>query len=416
MESRETRFSRRLGLRANLSQFLLFSVLTVWIGWFLGMERVVVPPLAKDVFHVESFILIMSFIASFGFSKAILNMFAGSWSDRYGRKRILVSGWLLGIPIPFILLSAPDWSWIVFANILMGFNQALTWTMTVTSKVDLIGASNLGLALGINEFSGYVGQATGGVITGFLAASYGFRPYPFYFGLASVVLGLAFSLLLAKETRDYALQEAEMMQRSATKKKFLDIFAFTTWRNRTLFACSQAGLVEKFTDTLVWGVYPLFLITRQVNLVTVGLIVGLYQMVWGLFQLFTGPLSDRIGRKTPIVVGMWVMTAGIALAASSSSLPMYYISSIVTGIGMALVYPVLMASVSDVAHPEERGASLGVYRLWRDSGYGFAAIFLGVVADTSGMVSSFYLSALMLFTSGLLVLIFMRETLATTKS
>jgi MFS family permease len=276
----------RLGLRANLPQFVLFSVLTLWIGWFLGMERVVVPVLASDYFHVSSFVLVMSFIASFGFTKAILNMFAGRWSDGVGRRPVLILGWLLGIPVPFILIFAPDWSWVVAVNILMGFNQALTWTMTVTSKIDLVGPSNRGLALGINEFAGYVGQASGGVISGLLAAYYGLRPYPFYFGLAVVLLGLAFSFLLARETKGHAQLEARMNNNPSDRKSFFGIFATTTWRDRTLFSCSQAGLVEKFTDTLVWALYPLFLVAERVSVLDVALIVGVYQLVWGGLSTF----------------------------------------------------------------------------------------------------------------------------------
>ncbi len=405
----------RLGLRVNLSQFILYSVLTLWVGWFLGMERVVVPVLARDVFLVSSFVLLMSFIATFGFAKAVLNLFAGRWSDRIGRRYILVSGWVLGLPIPFILLYAPAWSWVVLANVLMGFSQALTWTMTITSKIDLVGPNNRGFVLGVNEFSGYVGQASGGVITGFLAGSFGLRPYPFYFGLASVVLGLVFSVLLAKETRSYALLEAKAADSNNTaikKTGLIQIFANATWHNKTLFACNQAGLVEKFTDTLVWGVYPLFLLARHFDFVTIGLIVGLYQVVWGLSQLFTGALSDRAGRKRPIVAGMWIMGVGIAIAAYANSLTFFYLSSLVTGFGMALVYPTLLASVADEARPDERGASLGVYRSWRDSGYGFGALFLGTAADLLGITSAFYVSILMLFASGFLVFIFMKETIS----
>ncbi len=313
--------------------------------------------------------------------------------------------------MPFVLIFAPDWSWVVIGNILMGFNQALTWTMTVTSKIDLVGPVNRGLALGINEFAGYVGQASGGVITGLLASYYGLRLYPFYFGFAVVLLGLAFSFFLAGETREHAQLEGKMTNNPAShRRSFFDIFALTTWRDRTLFSCSQAGLVEKFTDTLVWALFPLFLVAERVNLLNIALIVGLYQMVWGVSQLFTGVLSDRIGRKPPIVLGMWLMAVGILLAAHGGSVLSFYLSSIVVGFGMALVYPVLLASVSDVARPEERGGSLGVYRLWRDSGYGFGALAMGIIADASGIVSAFYFSALALFLSGFLVLSFMKET------
>lgn len=359
----------------------------------------------------------MSFIATFGFTKAILNMLAGRWSDRFGRKPVLVLGWLFGIPVPFLLIFAASWNWVVLANVLLGVNQALTWTMTVTSKIDLVGPANRGLALGINEFSGYMGQASGGVITGYLAASYGLRPFPFYFGLASVFLGLTLSLSLGKETRDYALAEGknEVMDSQpagqAGKKKLADIFASVSWRDRTLFSCSQAGLVEKFTDTLVWAIYPLFLAARHIDIIAVALIVGLYQVVWGVSQLFTGALSDRAGRKPLIVAGMWLMSLGILAATFGDQLILFVVSSIVAGLGMALVYPVLLAAVSDVAHPNERGAMLGVYRFWRDSGYGFGALLLGIVADASGIIYVFYFTALALFVSGMVALALMRETL-----
>ncbi len=403
-----------LGLRANLRQFALFSVLTLWIGWFLGMERVVVPLLGKDVFHISSFILLMSFIATFGFTKAILDVIGGRWSDKLGRRPVLIIGWTVGLPIPFILIYASDWSWIVFANVLMGLNQALTWTMTVTSKVDLVGQKNRGLALGINEAAGYLGQASGGVITGFLAVSFGLKPVPFYFGLMAVVLGLIFSLMLAKETREYARHEAGLQgggdSKVGERRSFFHVFAETTWHNKTLFACSQSGLVEKFTDTLVWGLYPLLLVSLKFDLITVALVAGLYQTVWGVSQLVTGALSDRVGRKPPIVAGMWLMALGIGLAAGARQVAYFYLASAVIGFGMALVYPVLLATVADVAHPAERGSVLGVYRFWRDSGYGFGAVFLGLVADVFGIAWAFYFGALLLFASGLVAFIFQKET------
>jgi MFS family permease len=385
------------------------------------MERVTVPLLGNTVYHISSFIVIMSFIATFGFTKAFLDTVAGRWSDRIGRKPVLVLGWLLGVPIPFMLIYAPDWGWVVLANVLMGFNQALSWTMTVTSKVDIVGPRNRGLALGINEFSGYAGQASGILITGFLAASFGLRPIPFYFGLATVILGLIFSVSLAKETLGYArLEEAGSGNNLSANKSsertsnqpgsFYEIFSLTSWRNRTLFSCSQAGLVEKFTDTLLWGGFPLLLVTRGIDIVTIGLIVGSYQIVWGFSQLLTGALSDRIGRKLPILTGMWIMSFGLVLAAVETSIISLYVASAITGFGMALVYPVLLASVSDVAPPSERGTTLGVYRFWRDSGYGFGALLIGFVADAAGMVSAFYVCALALFLSGLIAAVSMKET------
>jgi MFS family permease len=382
------------------------------------MERVVVPILGKNVFLVSSFVLLMSFIATFGFSKAVLNLFAGSLSDKVGRKRIQIAGWVGGIPIPFILLYAPSWSWVVIANILMGFNQALTWTMTVNSTIDLVGPTNRGFALGINEFSGYIGQASGGLVTGFLAGAFGLRPYPFYFGLATVALGLFFSLVWAKESRGHALLEATTTEVDSVERKIgpLQTFADASWGNRTILSCNQAGLVEKFTDTLVWGVYPVLLVARGFDIVTIGLIVGLYQVVWGVSQLFTGAFSDRVGRKPPIVAGMWLMSAGIGTAMYASTFSLIYASSIVTGFGMALVYPTLLAAVADAVKPRERGAGLGVYRFWRDSGYGWGALFLGIAADLLGVRFAFYASMSMLFASGLLVLALMKETRRTLSS
>ncbi len=414
--------SLRLGLRANLPQYILFSILTLWIGWFLGMERVIVPLMGKTIYHISSFILIMSFIAAFGFTKAFFNMVAGRWSDKIGRKPVLVLGWLFGLPIPFILIFAPNWGWVVFANILMGFNQALAWTMTVTSEIDIVGPKNRGLSLGINEFSGYIGQASGILIAGFLAASWGLRPIPFYFGLVTVILGLMSSLLLVKETKGHIKLEEKTDKRNSliindTSKmakdspaSFSRIFASTSWQNKTLFACSQAGLVEKFADTLLWGAFPLLLVARSVSLVTISLIVGLYQVIWAISQLFTGALSDRIGRKPVILTGMWLMSFGIVLAAMENSITFLYAASVIIGFGMGLVYPVLISAVADVAQPGDRGGVLGVYRLWRDSGYGFGALLIGFVADVTGIISAFYVVALSLFLSGLIIATLMKET------
>jgi MFS family permease len=433
--------SRRLGLRANLSQFVLFSVLTLWIGWFLGMERVLVPLMGTKLFHISSFLLITSFIVAFGFTKAILNMVAGRWSDKIGRKPVLVLGWIFGLPIPFILMFAPSWGWVVMANVLMGFNQGLAWTMTVTSKIDIVGPRSRGLALGINEFSGYVGQSSGTVIVGFLAASYGLRPVPLLFGLATAILGLAFSIVLARETTGYTqLEKASALvpkqsaethvvnsladdpsnearieaspTRQERNESLFDTFALTSWRNKTLFSCSQAGLVEKFTDTLLWAMYPLFLKAKGVDTLKIAFVVGLYLVAWGVLQLFTGALSDRVGRKPAIVLGMWIMSVGIFFATMAGrNMSLLYLSSIVIGAGMALVYPVLLASVSDVAEPKQRGAVLGVYRFWRDSGYGFGAIFIGVIADSFGVMPTFYFCSIALFLSGFIALVLMKETL-----
>ena len=409
----------QLGLRANLAQFLLLATITFGVGLVVGAERVVVPVLAKQEFAVASFVATLAFIVSFGFVKAALNLVAGRLADQFGRKRLLLAGWLVAFPIPFLIIFAPSWGWIVAANLLLGVNQGLAWTMTVTSKIDLVGPRNRGFALGINEFSGYAGVSVGGFLSGLLGGIYGLRVAPFLFVLG-VIFVMTMVSLLVRETLPYAHLETQtrrsaQQQDEATashpRPRLATIFALTTWGNRSLAAASQAGLIEKFTDTLAWGLFPLYFASHGLAPVSIGAVVATYTGTWAILQIYTGHLTDRIGRKWPIVGGMWLAALGIVLVAVSNSLLWWLGGALLMGIGMALLYPTLLAVISDVADPQWRATSLGVYRLWRDSGYAFGALAIGLIADAFGLLAGFWFAAVLMALSGLLVALLLEETL-----
>jgi MFS family permease len=422
----------QLGLRVNLAQFTLLAVITFGVGLVVGAERVVVPVLAKQDFGVATFLATLSFIVSFGFVKAALNLVAGRLADRLGRKPLLVAGWLVALPIPFMIIFAPSWDWIVAANVLLGVNQGLAWTMTVTGKIDLVGPKRRGLAMGINEFSGYAGVSVGGFVGGFLGGIYGLRVAPFVFVLVIILVTLVISVLLVRETRGYTHLEAQQARASSEaapadkegslqqhvqpQPSMLTIVALTTWGDRALAAASQAGLVEKFTDTLAWGLFPLYFARHGLTPAAIGAVVAVYTGTWAVLQIYTGHLTDRIGRKWPIAGGMWLAAGGIALVAISTTLLWWVVGAALMGIGMALLYPTLLAAVSDVAHPRWRATSLGVYRLWRDSGYAFGALAIGAVADAFGLLAGFWFAAVLMLVSGLLVALLMYETLPTRRS
>ena len=412
-----------LGLRVNLEQFLLLATITFGVGLVVGAERVVVPVLAKQEFHVASFLAVLAFIVSFGFVKAALNLVAGRLSDRTGRKRLLIAGWLVAVPIPFMIIFAPSWSWVVAANILMGINQGLAWSMTVTGKVDLVGPQQRGFALGINEFSGYAGVAAGGYIGGLLGSAFGLRVAPFIFVLVVVLVMLAASILLVRETLPYAQLETRQhlaatgMDAAAAgaaaaqdPPSLWRIFALTTWGDRALAAASQAGMVEKFTDALAWGLLPLYFARAGLSPAAIGGVVAVYTGSWAVLQIYTGHLTDRIGRKWPIAGGMWLAALGIVVTVLGGTLVWWVLGALLMGIGMALLYPTLLAAVSDVAHPRWRATSLGVYRMWRDSGYAFGALAIGLMADAFGLVAGFWFAAALMTLSGLLVVVLMYET------
>jgi len=416
------------GIRQNLGQFAQQLLQVFFVGLTIGMQRTVVPVLAESEFGVpaDSAVLLMAFVISFGFVKGAMNFVSGRLSERVGRRRVLIWGWLVALPIPFIILYAPSWNWIVAANILLGINQGFAWSMTVTSKLDIIRPEQRGLATGFNEFAGYSGVALAGVITGYLAVEFDPRQSLFAFGLTVILLALISALLFSKETIHWARAES-VAHKAGThqgpKPRFptnvsehpstLEIFNLVSFRHRTFSALSQAGCVEKFVDALVWVFFPVFLFSKGLSLIQIGWVVGSYGFVWGGSQLWTGPLSDAFGRKWPIVIGMWICALGIVATLMVESMIAWSFTAALTGVGMALLYPTLIAAVGDISHPDWRGSSLGVYRFWRDFGYGIGALLLGLIADNfGGIEAGFWFTAVAMALSGLWVAVAMEETLA----
>jgi MFS family permease len=423
----DTSESVRLGLRENLGQFSLLVLINVFVGMMVGLERTVVPLIGEKEFGLVSKTAIVSFIVSFGVTKAICNLFAARVSETVGRKKVLVLGWLIGLPVPFIIIFANHWYWFNIANVLLGVNQALCWSMTVIMKVDLVGPKRRGLALGLNEFAGYLAVGFTAWITGYIASVYALRPQPFYLGIGVAVAGLLLSAFLVKESLHHAKLEATLhhpstlaLDDSGTLKprrpSLREIFALASWKDRNLFSCSQAGLVNNLNDGMSWGIYPLFFAGFGLGVAAIGTIKAVYPATWGILQIFTGPLSDRWGRKQLIAGGMIVQAAGIWLTAQVPVYPAWMTGALLQGIGTAMVYPVLLAAISDVAHPEWRATTMGVYRFWRDLGYAIGALISGVIADLLGMRAAIRVVAALTLISGLQVAIRMRETLASQQS
>jgi MFS family permease len=400
-----------MGIRANLGQFLLQTLLVFFVGSTIGLERTVVPLLAKEEFGIGRASVVMSFVVSFGVVKAALNLWGGSLSERLGRKPLLVAGWLFAAPVPLLIIFANSWWWIVAANLFLGVNQGLAWSMTVTAKMDIAGSRWRGFATGVNEFAGYGGVALSALITGYMADAYGLRPAPFIFGLAIIAVALAVAVFFAKETIHHARAEARDTAVQKPHTSFWAVFRWTSWQDRRAFAVSQAGLVEKFVDVLVWLAYPLYLTSKGLDTGEIGLIVFAYGATWGAMQLVTGPLSDRIGRKPLIVAGMLLCAAGAAAPVQADARALWFASASITGLGMAMIYPTLIAAIADIAHPATRGATLGVYRFWRDSGYAIGALLVGVVTDAASLSAAFYAVAIAMAASGLLAWAVLRETL-----
>lgn len=405
----------RLGLQANWQQFSLLVIVNAFVGAMVGLERTIVPLIAEAEFGLASRAVTLSFLVSFGVVKALANLFAGRLSDRLGRKGILVVGWLFALPVPLLIIWAPSWEWVVFANVLLGINQGLCWSTTVIMKIDLVGPKQRGLAMGLNEFAGYLAVSLSALLTGYLAATYGLRPTPFLPGIAFALLGLLFSVFFVRETRGHAHLEAQVTGAQAAgvrpaQPSFAEIFALTSWKDRALFAASQAGLVNNLNDGLVWGLLPIYFFAKGLPLEQVGIIAATYPGVWGLSQLVTGALSDRWGRKWLIAAGMWIQAVGIWLFVAGQSFGPWLVGACLLGIGTAMVYPTLLAAISDVARPEWRASAVGVYRLWRDLGYAVGGLTAGLLADAVGIPVTIVVIGALTFLSGVVVAGVMYET------
>ena len=391
----------RLGLGANWRQFALLVAINAFVGGMVGMERSVLPLLAGEEFGIASKTAAISFVATFGVAKAFANLFAGPLSERYSRRHILIAGWLLAIPVPFVLILAPSWGWIIGANALLGLNQGLAWSMTVNMKVDLAGPSRRGLALGLNEAAGYLSVAAAAFATGVIAERYGLRPEPFYLGIVFAACGLGLSVLFVKDTRAHVVVETEVHQADMEAASLASAFARTSWRDGKLFGISQAGFVNNLNDALAWGVFPLFFVSRGLSLQEVGVLAAVYPLVWGALQMATGWLSDTmIGRSPLIVGGMLVQAVAISLVGIGDSFGPWLLAVALLGVGTAMVYPVLLAAIGDSVAPASRATFLGVYRFWRDAGAMVGALMAGAIADRLGFQASIQVVAALTAASG----------------
>ncbi|MGH9012133.1 MAG: MFS transporter [Acidimicrobiia bacterium] len=400
----------RLGLRANLAQFSLLVAVNALVGGTIGQERTVLPLLAEREFGLTAYTASLTFIVAFGLTKAITNLFAGALSDRHGRKPVLVAGWLVGIPVPLLLIWAPSWGWVIAANILLGVNQGLTWSTTVIMKIDLAGPERRGLAMGLNEAAGYGAVAVTALLTGWIATNHGLRPEPFLLGAAYIAIGLGLSVLFVRETRGHAHREAAEHGTPSEHLPITRVLTHTALRNPNLLAVNQAGLVNNLNDGLAWGLLPVLFAADGLSVGRVGFIAALYPAVWGAGQLVTGALSDRVGRKPLIVGGMLTQAVALALFARASGPGPWAFAAVLLGAGTALVYPALLAAIGDVAHPTWRASAVGVYRLWRDSGYAVGALIAGVTADLIGLRSAVGVVAALTAASGLVAARLLSET------
>jgi MFS family permease len=398
----------RLGLRENLGQFALLVFINAFVGAMVGMERSILPAIAAQDFGLAARTAALSFIVVFGITKAFTNYFAGRFANLYGRKPLLVAGWLLAAPVPFMLMWAPTWNWVLLANALLGVSQGLTWSTTVIMKIDLVGPARRGLAMGLNEFAGYMAVAAAAFATGWIAAETGLRPVPFYLGVIFVAAGLALSLLTRDTTAHAALESS--LNPTGSDPAPHDVFWRTTLRDRNLSSVTQAGLVNNLNDGMAWGLFPIVFAVAGMNLAQIGVLAALYPAIWGVGQIATGALSDRVGRKWLIAAGMWTQSAGIYIVSVSGSFTGFGAGAALLGVGTAMVYPTLLAAIGDVAMPSWRASAIGIYRLWRDLGYAIGALLAGISADLFGVSGAMRIVALITLASGFVAAARMTET------
>lgn len=410
----------KLGLKENWQQFTLLVLVNCFVGGMVGLERTIVPLVGTEEFKIGSGLVIFSFIIAFGVIKAFTNLVSGVLADKHTRKRVLILGWIVGLPVPFMLAWGPTWPWVIAANVLLGISQGLAWSMTVNMKIDLVGPKRRGLAMGLNEAAGYGAVGLTALLTGYIASRYGLRPQPFYIGIFYSITGLLTSILVIKDTRKHAQLESSHITTTtsgehAHEPNLLWVFKETSLKNKNLFAVSQAGLINNLNDGMSWGVFPLLFISAGVTLEGVSWIKAVYPVVWGIGQIITGPVADRIGRKPLIVWGMIIQALGHLVIGLRFLPPLQsgLTGSVFLGIGTAMVYPALLAAVSDAAHPSWRASSLGVYRFWRDIGYAVGALMAGIVSGFLGMIWAVHVAGIVTFLSGIVVWIGMKETMMT---
>ena len=389
----------KLGLKENWKQFTLLVIINAFVGGMVGLERSILPQIAEKEFAIAAKTAILSFIIVFGIVKAIANYYSGTLANKFGRKKLLVAGWIIAIPIPFILMFAPTWSWIIAANILLGINQGLTWSSTVVMKIDLVGEKQRGFAMGLNEFAGYIAVAAVAFLTGWIASEYGIRPYPFYIGIVLVVLGLLGSVFFIKDTKQHVAKESI----NNTIPLLKNIFWDTTWKNKNLGSVTQAGLINNLNDGMAWGIFPILLATKGFTIGEIGIVTAIYPAVWGIGQLFTGKMADTFCKKDMLYVGMVLQAIALIVLVWANTMFHFIILSSILGWGTAMVYPTFLATVAENTNPQDRAKSIGIFRLWRDLGYAIGAILTGIIADLISMNASIIFIGLLTLASAFII-------------
>ena len=389
----------KLGLKENWKQFTLLVIINGFVGGMVGLERSILPQMAEVEFALVAKTAILSFIIVFGIVKAITNYYTGVLANKFGRKNLLIAGWVIGIPIPFLLMFAPNWDWIIVANVLLGINQGLTWSSTVVMKIDLVGDKQRGFAMGLNEFAGYFAVAIVAFLTGWIASEYGIRPYPFYLGIALVFFGLVGSIFFIKDTRHHVAKESS----SSSVPKLKNIFWDTTWKDKNLGSVTQAGLINNLNDGMVWGIFPILLAGKNFTLEQIGIVTAVYPAVWGIGQLFTGKMADKFCKRNMLYLGMLLQAIALIFMAWANSMFHYVVLSSILGWGTAMVYPTFLATIAEYTHPQDRAKSIGIFRLWRDSGYAIGAILTGVIADLVNINTSIIFIGFLTFVSAIII-------------